>query len=396
MGLSKNIEEIDISDIQELIGNTREVKSLDFKRTIKIDTDAEKEEFLRDVSSFANSVGGDIIYGIDEEEGLAKDICGFEIENIDSLILKIENLTKDSLKPRVNNKEIKPLKLTGGKHVLIIRIPKSWNSPHMVDFRGKTKFYARNSAGKYEMDINELRTSFSLSESIIKKIKSFRRERLAVIESGETPILLKNKAKIILHLVPFNSIDKSNNYDLSFLTKQENSNLLRTIIAESVNCKYNIDGLVVYDPHNFSYTQIFREGIVEVVSHPSWGSENLIPSKVYEEWLLKTIKNYLEILNKLNTDLPIIIMVSLVGVKGFKMGISQDLEWRLPTLSNQERSIDRDSLIINEVIMNNKGEDISKLVKPIFDSIWNACGFSHSLNYNEEGIWGKGINAKNV
>ena len=39
--------------------------------------------------------------------------------------------------------------------------------------------------------------------------------------------------------------------------------------------------------------------------------------------------------------------------------------------------------------MNNKDEDISKLVKPIFDSIWNACGFSHSLNYNKEGIWGK-------
>ena len=74
MDLLKNIDEVRLSDIEGLIGNVREVKSLDFKRMIKIDTDAEKEEFLADLSSFANSIGGHIIYGVEEEEGLAKNI----------------------------------------------------------------------------------------------------------------------------------------------------------------------------------------------------------------------------------------------------------------------------------------------------------------------------------
>ncbi len=394
MTLLKNIEEIEILDMQELVGNAREIKSLDFKGTIKTDSDAEKEEFLTDISSLANSVGGHIIYGIEEKEGLATNLCGFETDNIDSLILKTENLLRDCVKPRINNIGIKSLKLENNKFILLIKVPKSWNSPHMIDFKGKTKFYARNSAGKYKMDIDEIRTSFSLSESITEKIKSFRRERLSIIESGETPIILKNKGKIVLHIIPFNSIDKSSNYDLSFLINQESRNLLRTIIAESINYKYNVDGLVIHDPHGFSYTRIFRQGIIEAVSHPSWGSGDSIPSYAYEDWLLKTIKNYLEILNKLNIDFPIIIMLSLMGVKGFKIGISEDLKWKLSI--PQEHSIDRDNLLINEVVMNNKKEDVSRLVKPIFDAVWNACGFASSLNYDEAGNWGKGPNAKNI
>ena len=393
MTLFKNVEEIEILDMQELVGNVKEIKSLDFKRIIKIDNDSEKEEFLADISSFANSVGGNTIYGIEEENGLATNLCGFKTDNIDSLILKIENLLRDSIKPRINNIGIKSLKLENNDFILLIRIPKSWNSPHMIDFKGKTKFYARNSAGKYKMDVDEIRTSFSLSESITEKIKSFRRERLSIIESGETPIILKNKAKIVLHMIPFNSIGKSENYDLSFLINQETRKPLRTIIAESINYNYNVDGLILHDPNNFSYTQIFRQGMIESVCN-MWDTENIIPSCAYEDWLLKTIKNYLDILNGLNIDFPIIIMVSLLDVKGFKMNISKDLEWRL--IIPNENKIDRDNLIINGVIMNNKNEDISKLVKPIFDAVWNSCGFANSLNYNGEGVWGKGPNAKDI
>ncbi|HLC73836.1 MAG TPA: ATP-binding protein [Candidatus Nanoarchaeia archaeon] len=393
MTLFKNVEEIEILDMQELVGNVKEIKSLDFKRIIKIDNDSEKEEFLADISSFANSVGGNTIYGIEEENGLATNLCGFKTNNIDSLILKIENLLRDSIKPRINNIGIKSLKLENNDFILLIRIPKSWNSPHMIDFKGKTKFYARNSAGKYKMDVDEIRTSFSLSESITEKIKSFRRERLSIIESGETPIILKNKAKIVLHMIPFNSIGKSENYDLSFLINQETRKPLRTIIAESINHNYNVDGLILYDPNSFSYTQIFRQGMIESVCN-MWDTENIIPSCAYEDWLLKTIKNYLDILNGLNIDFPIIIMVSLLDVKGFKMNISKDLEWRL--IIPNENKIDRDNLIINGVIMNNKNEDISKLVKPIFDAVWNSCGFANSLNYNGEGVWGKGPNAKDI
>ena len=85
------------------------------------------------------------------------------------------------------------IELENGKHTLIVRIPKSWNSPHMIDFRGKTKFYTRNSAGKHQMDIDELRMSFSLSESIIEKIKSF----IEVISSEISKCARKDDLEIL-------------------------------------------------------------------------------------------------------------------------------------------------------------------------------------------------------
>jgi hypothetical protein len=36
--------------------------------------------------------------------------------------------------------------------------------------------------------------------------------------------------------------------------------------------------------------------------------------------------------------------------------------------------------------------DPTKVMQPIFDSIWNAAGWPRSMNYDEAGEWGKGIN----
>jgi hypothetical protein len=34
-----------------------------------------------------------------------------------------------------------------------------------------------------------------------------------------------------------------------------------------------------------------------------------------------------------------------------------------------------------------------KVIRPVFDSIWNAAGWPRSMNYDEAGEWGKGINS---
>jgi hypothetical protein len=40
--------------------------------------------------------------------------------------------------------------------VLRIRIPPSWAAPHIVTFQGLSRFYPRNSAGKYPLDAGEI------------------------------------------------------------------------------------------------------------------------------------------------------------------------------------------------------------------------------------------------
>jgi len=63
--IQKIFDEIDKIDIDNLISNkVSESKTLEYKKKLPGSKDKDKKEFLADVSSFANSSGGDLLYGI--------------------------------------------------------------------------------------------------------------------------------------------------------------------------------------------------------------------------------------------------------------------------------------------------------------------------------------------
>jgi predicted HTH transcriptional regulator len=58
---NKPFDDILEADLQELIKNQiSEKKNLEYKAELSLLSDKEKKEFLADISSFANSNGGDI------------------------------------------------------------------------------------------------------------------------------------------------------------------------------------------------------------------------------------------------------------------------------------------------------------------------------------------------
>lgn len=163
--LLKKLNDIVISDLQELITNeVSESKSLEYKSELHIDAESEKKEFLADITSFANSDGGDIIFGIKEDSStnLPIELNGIEIENADELILKIENILRDSVSPRIPNISFHTLQIIDSKYILIMRIERSYLSPHRIVYKGWDKFFSRSSRGKYPMEVEELRSAFTL------------------------------------------------------------------------------------------------------------------------------------------------------------------------------------------------------------------------------------------
>jgi hypothetical protein len=50
-------------------------------------------------------------------------------------------------------------------------------------------------------------------------------------------------------------------------------------------------------------------------------------------------------------------------------------------------SIDRDAVILPDVAIDSLDVDVPQVMKPIFDMIWNACGFPRSFNYDTSGKW---------
>lgn len=301
--INKPFDLIDKSDIESLtLNQVPESRTLDYKEKLPGDTGDDKKEFLADVSSFANASGGDLIYGIQEQRdskgqptGLPKIIKGLDGINTDTEIRRLENIIRDGIAPRISNVQLAAIEGFSKGTVIIIRIPKSWVSPHMVTFKNHSRFYSRNSAGKYPLDVTEIRSAFALSESLPEKIRNFRDERIAKIVAGETPVLLSSGLKMVLHLLPIASLDPGTQIDIPSI-KQHNR--LIPMGASSWNYRYNFDGFLNYSPYQTStcntYVQVFRTGAIEsIFVFSSEKTGKLIPSIAYEQYLIEALNNYL-------------------------------------------------------------------------------------------------------
>ena len=232
-------------------------------------TDSEKKKFLADVSSFANAVGGDLVYGVlqDSGTGFPKELRGLDVQNIDQEILRLDSMIRSGINPRIPTVRIQRISLSNSKTVVIVRVQKSWISPHRVTLQGHDKFYSRSTNGKYELDVTELRIAFNLSGTSVERIRSFRQDRISRIFANETPVPFKEGAKIILHLIPITAFDPSQQLDVQEIASHQQK--LMPMIWSSGNYRYNLDGFLSYSAGNstrtHSYVQMFRNGIIEAV-----------------------------------------------------------------------------------------------------------------------------------
>jgi predicted HTH transcriptional regulator len=122
-----DIEEIREVDLRELKDNAvGEGILYDYKLQLYGSSDADKREFLKDASSFANTAGGHILIGVKEDQGLPMDFPGIS-NDLDKEKLRLENLLRDRVEPRILGVRMQPVDLENGERVLVIRIPKSWN-----------------------------------------------------------------------------------------------------------------------------------------------------------------------------------------------------------------------------------------------------------------------------
>lgn len=385
---SKKLEDISEPDLQALCDNgTSEGKFIEYKRGLPDGSDSDKKEFLFDVSSFANAGGGDLIFGVQEEGGAPKNLLGIKTHDTDAEIRRWESLILDGIEPRIPGLGLRFVTRSAGPPILVIRIPKSWVSPHMVVFKGSRKFYSRNSAGKYLLDVGELRTLFSLSGDIATRIREFKAERLGRILAGETPVELQDWAKTILHIIPFQSFSLESKIDLKLARNQ----FLGTLgSVNSSSSGVNLDGLINYVQSGknecSSYLQLFHNGIIETVDaltlnldlDSGFRSDKAIPSTLFEQGIIERMAKWLPALKSLGLTPPFAVIMTLSGVKGSYMAT------RNPHFGSQP--IDRDLLPIPEIILHSFDFE-AKHVKPLLDSVWNAAGKLGSPNFTTNDRW---------
>lgn len=395
--IRKSLYDIKIADVHAFVAEQYpEGKTLEYKRDFyrlsggTPDQDRKQHvELLKDISSFANTMGGDLMIGIDESAGLPTNVCGIPVSDLDALKLRITDIVDRGLQPRIAI-SIHGVESAPGQYVLIIRILRSMVGPHRVVFRGENgEFFARSSAGVVRMDTSDLRQAFNLSGSIYSQIRDFRKERVTEIAAGRTPIVVAGKTKLICHLIPLESYAARINIEPAVF---DTFTLWPFSSVSGCTPRFNMDGMVSFDNGHgerpsTGYVQIYRNGIIEAVAdnvvffHPQdpekkrpYFSTDVIGK------LLKYLPTYLAALKNLSIPPPIWCYITLIGMEGVEMYPESSLSGGNP--------IDRDVLYMPEIEITEPAPKCDALLKPVFDMLWNAAGFRRCPKYNGDDYMG--------
>ena len=97
-----SFDAIDEAALRSLVDNqVAERRDLEYKRDLPGRADEDVKEFLADVTSLANAQGGDLIFGMEEAEGVATNLEGVGIADPDAEILRLESSLRDNVAPRL-------------------------------------------------------------------------------------------------------------------------------------------------------------------------------------------------------------------------------------------------------------------------------------------------------
>jgi hypothetical protein len=382
--LPRDISIIKENDIQGLVlARVAESAYLEFKRDLPLSDSSSRHEFLADVSAFANSSGGELLYGIDEDgEGQASAVVA-QSGNPDEVARKFQDILLNGIEPRVPGLQVQPVSVKGG-FVLVLRVPQSWAGPHRV--KSNQHFFIRESGRKRQLDVPEIRDLFLRSENKAQRVRDFRSERLGKLMSGEAPHRLVAGALLIGHFVPTQSAFGTVQIDPIPYMRQR----VLPILGETVPfSRINADGaLAVRNARpdgTHGYSQLFRNGYfetVKVLPYGEGGSYAQLGSVAYEKHFIEVLRLLREEYIHLGIGTEITCMVSIFDADHVELGIDRHRYM----LDDHQGYFDRKVLVLPDVLLY---EDLTAALalKPVFDLIWQSAGMERSANYDADGNW---------
>jgi len=151
---------------------------LDYKEMINLENQDDRREAAKDISSFANEIGGTILYGIPEDrqsDEIAVPRKPYGIKPVPDVESRLENIYVDSISPRLPEWRIKKVELTEykGKVVYMIWTPESWLGPHMVQAYADKRYYRRGQLRAVQMEEHEVRARYERTHSLESAVEDF-------------------------------------------------------------------------------------------------------------------------------------------------------------------------------------------------------------------------------
>jgi hypothetical protein len=393
--IPKPIGAIEKSDIDVLVASGRvEDRTIDYKSDLPGPTDDDRREFLRDVSSFANALGGDLVYGITENAGVPLDAPGVALTNFDELRLRLQSSVESNLDPRLPRLDVVHVSGFEKGSVVVVRVPQSWRAPHMITYKGLGKFYVRGNGNRHEMDVVELRSAFAAGEEQAERIRRFRADRFLYVLGGSSPVREFGGPLLIVHVLPLHPgpeplLDLEAIRANWGLLNREDGNVFELVSRASE--RPNLDGLLLFSPWEAealslsrSYVQVFRKGGIEFVqsqSHPEgdryvaapWIDGNETESRILN--LVRNARSFFEAVG-----IPTPFVVSVAFLRAYDLGVVTGSGWY-----REPKKFDREMLVLPEIIIDDPVRGTADVLRPVLDAFWQSAGYASSPNYSEDG-----------
>ncbi|MBL8871721.1 MAG: ATP-binding protein [Planctomycetaceae bacterium] len=369
------IERLTEADIQQLVdSHTLESQYLDFKETLpNLLIDKSKSTMCGDIAAFANASGGDLIYGISEEQSDTQDIMcalgipGVDVEDADKLIRQITEIVQRGIEPRGLAVRVRVIGFSDGRRVVVVRVPESFRKPLRVI--GTNYWYVRVNNQNSHMQYNQIQDLFLNSERLSKRLRDFRDERLSAILSNDSIAPFECGRLIVYHFMPKVAFEGEFEADLDAYW---NLSLPRCNRIDGSK-RTTMDGIAFfgmaagYTDMLLSKTEIFHTGVIEMVDAHTLHNASEMNRSVTEDMIGYSIQQGIAGMKQIKVTCRISFFLTILNIGGMRL-------WSDPSdFRPKEYRVSRRNLEFPEYILE-PGQAIEPMINATLRRLRNAFG----------------------
>ena len=387
--IPKPIDEIGEADIAALVdGGREEGAQLDYKSAPpEPGNEKWKTDFCKDVCAFANSAGGDLVFGVEEARGTAARVVPFETD-ADTMALTLQNIVLDRIEPQIHGVRIHPVPTAAGQYLLVVRVPRSFVGIHRV--KANKEFYVRESRSNRALDVPGIVSRVSDLLGRKDRVSAFFERRYADILAGQYPIELAAGPRLVLHAVPSRSFLDGEEVDLERIQPHAVPSLLQG--ASMSSDRRVFEGRIFSasasgtEPAAIS-TLLMHSGVVEATGPllMPWGAtdDGFIALDLLEMSVLHFVGAFVSTgLVGATCGFPFLLRLCILGANGRPANSGAQMV-EVFHRGNPVRQVSS-ALVLPEVLIEGPSQDIVHSLQPTFLRAWHAWGYSKSPYYVQD------------
>lgn len=388
--LLQNVDQLTDSLLQKLCDDKcPESQTLDFKRELPGNTDKEKHEICKDVAALANTDGGDLVYGIEEENGAAGSICPIAGEPSDAAMRRIAQVIDAGVEPRIHGIKMRAIDVDGG-YAIVVRVPTSFDGPHCIRVNNSRRFVMRNGTTITDMSFDQLRSAFDRSATLAERARAFIADRLRSISEQTTTAPLQLGPHFVVHLVPIAGLAGRKTVDLRNVDAGAFSELYGNDWG-GCSRTFNFDGLLIHrggrqNDGYYAYNHVFRTGAIEgarvggATQEVSSGVEKpIVWSLDMSKFFHNSVKQFLSSSKDWGFAGPAVLSVAVLNVKGYQLATGDVFRKFSHAMADRPHLIPPD-LWIEEI----DSVNLDGVVRPLLDNLWQAFDIERCPHFDEK------------